>query len=103
MSEEIAVGDLVMVVRGVPCCGDTRFEPKIGTPGKVIAIHTLGSTSSGPDTWFDCKICGQIHDRETLIVDIGAKYLAFKATLQKFDPPAVGDSLPTRKDLEQPA
>ena len=46
---DIKVGDLVMIVRGAPCCG---FIPKsIGVPWRVAKILTAPN-------WVRCASCG---------------------------------------------
>lgn len=83
----IKAGDLVMVVRPSPCCGNSA---------EVGRIFMARRISSGPGY---CKHCGDVR-----IVSYAAPRLTGGAIefsrLKKIDPLAEGDSLSTRKDLE---
>jgi len=84
---DIKAGDLVMVVRPSTCCGNSSLLGSIFTVDDVF--RGIGR----------CGRCGHIH---TLPVDIveTPNLSLLASTLKKIDPPAEGDSLPTRKDLE---
>jgi hypothetical protein len=88
----IGKGDMVMVVRGMPCCGHMGTA-KYGFSFIVVATRIAHNRF--------CLNCGTDH----LIVH----YVNFSQDktdglpvemLLKIDPPSEGDSLPTRADLE---
>lgn len=83
---DIKAGDLVMVVKPAPCCGDSRA---IGCIRVVLGIER--------SAW-ECSECGGA-TVETCAV-LGDEVGCELSRLKKIDPPADGDSLPTRKDLE---
>lgn len=85
--ENIKVGDLVMVVRPMPCCGGMKGVGKIFVVEDIeegigqceeffIQAFSLDALQKGTDIWWPIK------------------------ALKKIDPPEEGDSLPTRKDIE---
>lgn len=89
MNAAIKPGDLVMVVLPNVCCGATDSVGKVGT------------VEPNPDwaTYAQCDFCGATN-RDTNIfrtIEGGGYHVG---TLQKIDPPAVGDSVPTRSDIE---
>lgn len=86
---DIKPGDLVMIVKPMPCCGDNA------TLGNVFIVKSI----SGSDGV--CGACGDYQEfaMDALRPDGGYTQLS---RLKKIDPPAEGDSLPTRKDLEVP-
>ncbi|MRT30849.1 hypothetical protein [Herbaspirillum sp. CAH-3] len=88
---DIKVGDLVMIVRGMPCCGGTKNIPL----GFAFTAYAL-SKMTAPES---CDSCGAIVDGLAVVyADSGMG--AYLHCLKKIDPPAEGDSLPTRADLE---
>ena len=87
---DIKAGDLVMVVRPTPCCNDTQFIAHIFTAQSVRDARAY------------CGMCGKRHPGVTAIIDSGEMFF-IRSTVRKIDPPAEGDSLPTRKDIEVPA
>lgn len=82
---DIKKGDLVMVVRPKRCCGDGS---SLGIVGVVLDMIP-GSSCCG---------CGNV--RRGLVAHISGGLYGDPENLKKIDPPADGDSLPTRKDLE---
>lgn len=82
----IKKGDLVMVVKPAPCCGNDSaigmtFTVSAVGNWTVLCIHCLAFIPG--------------HAAET---PLGSGYLLSR--LKKIDPPAVDDSLPTRADIE---
>lgn len=91
MSQDIKLGDMVMVVRGTPCCG---FLGQL----KYLQVATVVSVDHLD---FVCRSCmTPLGERAGVVFDTGLGALA--SMVKKIDPPADGDSLPTRKDLEVP-
>lgn len=92
MNAAIKPGDLVMVVRPSACCGSTTSVGKVGTvaPNPSWGIYA------------ECDCCGatcwDIENFRT--ISDGAYHVT---TLQKINPAAVGDSVPTRREIEVPA
>lgn len=92
---DIKVGDLVMVVKGNPCCGKSRLIGRIF----VVTERELGPITK-------CGICGTQSETSNDTVPLnglnekGNPFNAEKWRLKKIDPQAEGDSLPTRADLE---
>lgn len=92
MTSPIKPGDLVMVVKPVPCCGT---EDRMG----------LTSTVQETPRWAlyaQCRHCGEVDYAVENYRDLGDGAYHVD-TLKKVDPPAEGDSLPTRADIEVPA
>ncbi len=92
MSGAIKAGDLVMVVRPTICCGYSGHIGRTGTaemlPGHVVRVA--------------CTNCGHRDLSVASFFAIGL--VAYQASrLKKIDPPSEGDSLPTRRDIEQRA
>ena len=89
MSAAIKPGDLVLVVRPNACCGSTT---SIGTVGTVESNPSWGIYAE-----CDCygAVCWRVENFRT--IDGGAYHID---TLQKIDPPAEGDSVPTRREIE---
>jgi hypothetical protein len=86
MSSDIKAGDWVMVVRPMPCCGQSPALGSVFVVEQVMFCHG------------DCDICGT---SDSGIAAICPQGYAFELNrLKKIDPPATGDSLPTRIDLE---
>ena len=89
MSEPIKVGDLVMVVLPAPCCGSAT------DCGKVFKVSRF---SSKPPHCGNCNApC------ETLACSDTPYVKTELSRLKRIDPPAIGDSLPTRKTVKEPA
>jgi hypothetical protein len=85
---DIKPGDLVMVVRPTSCCGDTE---EIGLIFKVSAVENAPS-------W--CELCGHQFERTVLATSSDAEEdCCSTIRLKKIDPPAEGDSLPTRREM----
>ena len=90
MSEPIKVGDLVMVVKPAICCGSPR---RIGL---VVRVTGLTNGERTRCTW--CSLSDVVPLAEyssDLCIDI--------RRLKRIDPPAIGDSLPMRKTVKEPA
>lgn len=87
----IKKGDLVMVVKPTECCG---LPYGLGLIFKVE--ETLTNAGS-------CGQCGRQSDSISIAFGSGGRSVFPFRSLKKIEPPADGDSLPTRKDLEVPA
>jgi hypothetical protein len=89
---DIKAGDLVMIVRGMPCCGGSGGW-SFGEPFTVTELETV----------FDCGCaeCGAPFPEAVVAHEEGGNE-AFVYCLQKIDPSAEGDTLPTRANLDQP-
>ena len=78
MAEEINVGDLVMMVKPLPCCGDASF---IGNIYTVTGFHDAGV----------CAECGIVRtpcaflDNEYKVQPVSA--------LKKINPPPIKESI----------
>lgn len=88
MGKPISVGDLVMVVRGKICGCKSRSDGCIFIVNNIYRGNGL----------YDC-----LHSAYD---DIGAKDITGKhfvdlQRLKRIDPPATGDSLPTRKERKE--
>ena len=77
MSEPIKVGDLVQVVRGMPCCG--KITQLMGTVFKVSALVDNEGTT--------CITCGAIVKRIDPISVRGHPQFAFQLSRLKRIPP----------------
>lgn len=89
MSDDIKAGDLAMTVRLRPCCGG-------GTLGYVLAVRSAPFVAKS-----ECLECGKITEALVVTVDgVGDEFVIEASRLKKIAPPAEGDSLPTRHDLE---
>ena len=89
MSTAIKPGDLVMVVLPNVCCGATDSVGKVGTVGPNPSWAT----------YVECDFCGAT-SRDVgkfRTIDGGGFHVE---TLRKIDPPAEGDSVPTRREIE---
>lgn len=84
---DIKVGDLVMVVRKTRCCSRGK------TTGKVFRVAKNDGVVTG-----ECGACGATVTDEYIENEDGHGFSGYR--LKKIDPPAEGDSLPTRADLE---
>lgn len=85
---DIKVGDLVMIVKPTLCCGVGKSLGQIFTVCALVdATRSIfprcGSTHAA-------RLAQDGNDRRWCEID----------RLKKIDPPAEGDSLPTRADLE---
>ena len=85
----IKAGDLVMVVRAQPCCGYNRIL------GRIYKVVDLSRNQT------ECLICGATHPSNYVIAKANSDTGCLTNTLIRIDPPATGDSLPTRKDIEE--
>lgn len=88
---QIKKGDLVMVVRGTRCCG------VLGHIGRTYTVIGINNSAR-----WRCFYCGS-PEAEPLVrgENLGNGYEL--SCLIRIDPPAHGDSLPTRKDIKEPA
>jgi hypothetical protein len=86
---DIKAGDLVMVVRGCPICGDLDG---IGMVFKVSAIELSKSITS---------CCAKNTFTSDALQDGEENCWWPVSALKKIDPPVEGDSLPTRANLDQ--
>lgn len=88
MSAAIKAGDLVMVVRASSCCCSTKKLGRIFMVRHVVksTIHT-------------CLRCGHREVGAIVALEAGREG-CMPYRLKKIDPPAEGDSLPTRRELE---
>ena len=86
----IKKGDLVMVVRPSPCCGNINA---IG-----ITFIAMPKTSQR----LRCAYCAALTTTGHFL-NSSTGYGYPPSRLKKIDPPSEGDSLPTRKDIEVPA
>ncbi len=82
----IKADDLVMVVRPAGCCGSISGIGRVFKVGRVCRQATY------------CIHCGHVENKDYAVFDNG--YAADIFRLKKIDPPADGESLPTRKELE---
>jgi hypothetical protein len=89
MSKQIGKGDLVMVVRPNPCCGRGK------TLGKVFVVQEIRTVE------LKCNGCGRRHPQTVAV------YKPYRGLplpqLKKIDPPATGESLPTRTPIKEVA
>ena len=92
MSKDIKPGDLVMKVKPNTCCGDPNM---LGVPYTVCEILHRTCT--------ECARCGAIMYQSLVTGTHDPNGGCELECLIKIDPPAEGDSLPTRKDIEVPA
>jgi hypothetical protein len=81
-------GDIAMVVKPSGCCNSHI------NLGKLFTI-----VSKSPFSMSRCELCGHIEDgvQHWLLLNDGT--ICPPSRLKKIDPPATGDSLPTRADL----
>jgi hypothetical protein len=90
--KEFKKGDLVMVVRGNPCCGEGK------TTGKVFTVEKIKPSSS---TGL-CNGCFTAYPAGTLLVmPVGEKLGFLPVRLKKLDAPLEDTSITTKE--EQPA
>ncbi len=85
----IQVGDLVMVVKPLECCGDA---------GDVGVVYIAGEHYNGPSL---CRKCG--HRGTVVGVWVKSKNVRDFKRLIRIDPPATGDSLPSLREMEETA
>ena len=82
----IKAGDLVMVVKALPCCGSAAAV------GTIFKVESFGGRGR-------CVYCKAVRIVTTARRENGFVYELSR--LIRIDPPATGDSLPTRKDIEE--
>lgn len=91
MSAHFKPGDLVMVVKPRACCGES------GTSlGKVFSVLRAIEEFAG----VRCNTCGAFIEEPSGYFILSSGSASHFSRLKKIDPPAEGDSLPTRKDIE---
>lgn len=89
MGSNVKPGDLVMVVKANTCCGDAS------SLGQVFAVSEIK-----PQSICRCSGCGGFC-LGTYVGDAGKPGTGeLLSQVVKIDPPAEGDSLPTRQNLE---
>ena len=88
---EIKKGDLVMVVRGVPCCGRTD---KLGSVFVVLEGRVTPNVT--------CAYCGASLPHGDVSVMCNDGHARQRYRLKKIDPPATGDEVSTRVTKKQP-
>ena len=86
----IQAGDLVMVVAPRTCC-------KTGNLGGVFKVGDIYTGRQG-----GCSFCGVI-STEPLVRRAGEFDGYQIRRIKRIDPPATGDSLPTRREMEETA
>ena len=86
---EIKPGDLVMVVKPTPCCGDERNCGRVFIAGDYVSGR------------WECAYCGVPIASDPLVdFPLGEKSASMRLSrLKKIDPPPIGDTLPTREEL----
>lgn len=89
MSQDIKPGDMVMIVYARPCCGE------------LSSLHGIPFIAGKSKDHCLCNACGTVLNEPCVLGLRG--YTIPKRVLKKIDPPADGDSLPTRRDLDVPA
>jgi hypothetical protein len=88
MSSDIKPGDLVMVVKPRPCCG----TGELGLVRVVVEPHEHDDIV--------CPSCKRRSLVSDVFVALDTGNWCHQSRLKKIDPPAEGDSLPTRADLD---
>lgn len=87
MTDQIKPGDLVMVVKPTPCCGN---EANIGRIAKVKNVAN--------DSFLVCVWCERLYRKPALASLDGGRVLLSR--LKKLNPPADEESRETTKELE---
>ena len=91
MENDIKAGDLVMVVRPMPCCGNLSWV------GRIFKAGVVEQCSYG------CSQCGRHSIELTTELSgfspIGQPYAVEISRLIKIDPPAQPESTETRKEI----
>ena len=91
MSEPLKIGDLVMVVRWLPCgCG-------LGMTGIVSRLWTSNATFG--QCW-KCK-AKFTPTRPMKAVTVSDAFDVDSSWLKRINPPEHGDSLPTRREMKE--
>jgi len=84
---DIKPGDLVMVVKLTPCCGNT---------GSLGTLFTVKDIVRGPSI---CKYCSDFRANDVIAV-LPDENGCDPRRLKKIDPPAEGDDFPAVRDVE---
>lgn len=87
MSGDIKRGDLVMVVKAAPCCGASDSVGRVFTVADIV------------DEVGECNECGLVSASKLAVISYAERKAQDVYRLTKIDPPATGDSLPTRADI----
>lgn len=85
---EIKVGDMVMVVRGMPCCGAT---------GRHMG-HTFVVSAVKPQDVGNCSYCGHFFEIVPTARDESFKPCPIYR-LKRIDPPALDETLETSREV----
>jgi hypothetical protein len=85
---DIKTGDLVMIIKPTTCCGRSDGIGMTFSAGHVLKATIL------------CPFCGDRSPIKVAVEKVGVDLYVEAPRLKKIDPPAEGDSLPTRRDLE---
>ncbi len=93
MSDEIKEGDLVMVVRGLKCCGKSI---KIGFPFKVAEISYFDAPTGS--RCIHCRSTG-FASGEIAYFERGKGKGIFLYQLKKIDPPALPESVDESQEV----
>ena len=88
MSERIEVGDLVMVVKPTPCCGNTKAI------GAVFVVDFVGSKH----THTECAYCRLI-TKSTRYAYVTKSQCYDIPRLKKIVPPAQDESVETEREV----
>ena len=81
-------GDLAMVVKLLPCCAGGRL-------GRIFTVGTAPFLARSR-----CPICGSVRTSTVVARSDDSRRVIDVVRIRKIDPPADGDSLPTRRDIE---
>jgi len=94
MSNEIKAGDLVVVIRGTPCC---HYPFKIGL---VFQVQRIGVFTPNDDSW-RCDYCKRAFPKGIPIPTAAAPNGAVfeQRQLKRIDPPALDSTIPAEKEL----
>ena len=91
MANDIKAGDLVMVVKPMPCCGNLSWLGRIFKAGLVESCR------------YECEACGRRSIEVTAecggVAPGGEVYSVEISRLMKIDPPAQPESTETRKEI----
>lgn len=88
MSDQIKPGDLVMVVKTMPCCG---YDGGLGTVFRASEIT---------QEYVKCSGCEAVRFNENELVGIDEESCVETYRLKKLNPPAEEESRETTKELE---
>src|SRR5688572_18622208 len=90
MSNDISVGDLVMVVQSKACCGG------VTAMGMVFQVESYAAGSN-------CVECGAVRVEDTACVTYrGIRWGLAHYRLKKLNPPATGSEAQTSRERHEP-